>query len=120
MSIAPCTCGEAHPHPIARAKTIEGKSIILHSDGQVTQTMGYHLRGIGVAREDWAQEADLTAGRALMGEVGLLTMGEAVIALKALRAVCRQPYEASCSWRWAGHCPTAEDTRHIIFKALGR
>jgi hypothetical protein len=80
-----CSCGCKEKHKIARRQTADGKDVIFWSDGDVTWALGYAIRGVGLSRESWAIEADMTASEALRGFVELLDSKEVGRALMALR-----------------------------------
>lgn len=84
---------------LARRALADGTHVLLWDDGQITFAMGYHIRGIGKARESWAREADLAAGWAFMGEAALFTKEEAPSAIKAIRAAFRAPYHGRPGFR---------------------
>lgn len=47
-----CSCGDATPHVVARRKTSDGKSVLGWSDGELTFSFGWRIRGgrVGVDR----------------------------------------------------------------------
>lgn len=99
METNTCSCGCTEVHRVARRTLADGKAVILWSDGLVTFALGFRIRGIGTARESWAQEADLRAGWAFMGEAELFTTVEVPKVLKALRAAFRAPFHGRPGFR---------------------
>lgn len=87
----PCTCGEAHPHEVARRHTFDGYDVCLWSDGAVTGALGRGLRGVPIARPRTpeAQALALKAGRLLLGEVCLWKAEELGDLYKAAKKAAR-------------------------------
>lgn len=112
-----CTCGCSAAHILARRQTFDGWPVHLWSDGGITYgTLRQPVKGTGISINGWSQQADLTAGWALMGEVSMLDHDELPKAVRRLRNWCRKPYEPSCSWRWANGKPSAQQARNIIHR----
>lgn len=45
-TLTPCTCGEAHPHPVANRRTADGAALVFWSDGGVSSRGGYLARDL--------------------------------------------------------------------------
>lgn len=73
-----CTCGEAHPHEIARRHTADGISVHLESDGKVLGLMGRSLHGVPVRRPRTAESHRhaVAAGRRFMEWVSFYNAAE--------------------------------------------
>lgn len=106
--IAPCSCGEAHPHVVARRRTADDHPIEVWSDGRITDARsGAYLPGVqpipvaaiwdlvevvslytrlelGVIVGEARRFARTVAGRALAGDVGRVAV-EVARALLARR-----------------------------------
>lgn len=65
MSLAPCTCGEAHPHVVMERRTEDGKLIELSSDGAMAVTWARSYIA-GPMRTAEGQERALKVGRAIL------------------------------------------------------
>lgn len=115
----PCSCNNPESHIIARRQTADGVTVCLWSDGLVSFLLGRYLPGVRPSRGGWQQDADLTAGWALMGEVCCLDAAEVAPAFQALRRECRKPYQRT-SWRWDPRRggPAPGWARTIIRRAL--
>jgi len=85
-----CSCGEAEAHIIAKRKTFDGKHIHFWSDGDVTQILGYNIKGLGQPRTAEGFTANLAASEAIMPNVALYTFDEVRTALKQARKLARQ------------------------------
>lgn len=87
MTVAPCTCGEPHPHRVASRRSASGTIVELWSDGPITGALGIGLRGVPISRPKTtrAGERNLRAGWLFLGEVELFEDGE----LRGLYAACR-------------------------------
>lgn len=105
------------PKPIARRKLSDGKSVQLWPDGQVTFALGYAIRGVGKARERWAQESDVKAGWAFMNDASLFDSKEAPAAIKAIRKAFQATYHGRPGFRGG-----EEQTfyRQEMMKAVGK
>ena len=53
-----CTCGEAHPHVAMRRKTSDAHSVVIWSDGAVTQELGYRFPGVPIVRPKAEADVD--------------------------------------------------------------
>lgn len=84
---APCSCGDATLHEIARRHTADGNAVVLWSDSAITGRLGYRIPGVPIARPRTveAMSAALTIGWLFLGECELFDVAE----LPALHAVCR-------------------------------
>lgn len=71
MTLAPCTCGEPHPHVISERRTLDGHGVELWSDGAILTPFGQRVRGVPMRRprRPESQRAALRAGWLFMGEV---------------------------------------------------
>lgn len=78
------------PTIIARRSTIDGKHVLLWSDGLVTWAMGYRITGVGAARSDFECSLDLEAGWLVMGEACVYESAEIARLVKAARKAVRQ------------------------------
>lgn len=69
--IPSCSCGEAHPHKIARRVTADGIAVEVWSDGAVVGRWGFKLPGVPIVRPRTpaALSIALTAAWLLAGEV---------------------------------------------------
>lgn len=85
--IAPCSCGESHPHEVAQRRTADDAIVLLRSDGAVLGLAGA-IRGVPVARPRTveAHRRALVAGWLLLGEACAHTRAE----LPELYAACRE------------------------------
>lgn len=116
MSAAACTCGQEAPHILWKRETADGYTVYGWSDGIPRQTLGYHFRGVDVAREAWAADADRTALDALAGLVCTLDVHEVAAAFQRLRHWARLPCRPGTGWRWPrGYIP-ADSARRIAFR----
>ena len=71
---ATCSCGDTSAHPIVTRTTADGYSLLLWSDGALTDAMGtYCVRGKRGAAQ---MEAARTAGRAVMHNAGWYNWSE--------------------------------------------
>lgn len=83
----PCTCGEPHPHQIARRLTADGIAVVAWSDGSVTGRFGA-LDGVPVRRPRTVAASQLARSAAwlLLGEACLYDADE----LPRLYAACEK------------------------------
>lgn len=86
--IDPCTCGDAHPHEVARRRNCDDKDVVLWSDGAVTAALGYRIRGVPIRRPRTfeARRLAMRAGRLFLGEVCLYSADD----MPELYAACEK------------------------------
>lgn len=88
--IAPCSCGDPHPHEIGRRRTADGKTVVLWSDGAVTAALGFGLPGIGVPRGAYERGKAVEAGWLVLDEACVYDLSEIPALVKAARRAVRQ------------------------------
>ena len=89
-----CSCGCTAAHRIARGTTADGVPVELYSDGQVTYAMGYHIRGVGVARSDYDCTLNVQAGWLLMGDISMFDADEVPRLVASARKAVRQSFDS--------------------------
>jgi len=79
VNLSPCTCGEAHPHEVARRWTVDGISVHLESDGKLLGWGGRSLSGIPIRRPRTPEShrAALAAGWMFMRWISVYAFPEA-------------------------------------------
>ena len=85
-----CPCGDTEAHVIAKRVTFDGKRLSFWSDGDVTQILGYGIKGLGQPRSAAGFAANLEASKAMMPNVALYTFDELRVALKQARKLARR------------------------------
>lgn len=87
MSLAPCSCGDAAPHIVARRETADGHALALWSDGTWTWgALGRIVRGCALR----PVASDVTAGWLVAGEVALWDATEVPALIRAARRVAKR------------------------------
>lgn len=96
--------------PIAKARTFDGKVLLLWPDGLVTFGSGFGIPGVGASRYRYAQRQDVEAGRAVLAEAEIFDAAEIGPALRAVRKLWR-------GWNWHGRAPQPGHVRHVMHQA---
>lgn len=78
-----CSCGDPALHRVGRARTADGVTIVLWSDGDVTDRLGGGFPGLGRPRAN--HEAALQGGWAVLRDASLYEAAELPSVVKAAR-----------------------------------
>lgn len=88
---ATCSCGEVADHVIARRTTLDGRLVLIWSDGLVTFGLGFRVPGVGRARYAYRRRLDLRAAWIVAGEVELYEAAAVAGLVEAARRAVRMP-----------------------------
>jgi hypothetical protein len=87
-----CTCGNSELHAIARRTTADGVTVALWSDGDITDRLGFRIRGVGKTRGAGPAALDraLRVGWLVMNNVCVYDFSEVAALVKAGRRAVEQ------------------------------
>lgn len=85
-----CSCGTHENHEVARRTTLDGKRVVLWSDGLVTGAMGWGIKGVGAARTAYETSKNIEAGWLAFDEIDLYEYTDVGRLVRSARAAVRQ------------------------------